>query len=42
MNTYTGPVQNTCRDSMPKMKTVQFGIAVHVADHNVLKENYGI
>ena len=42
MNTYTGPVQKHLQGLLAKMKTVQFGIALNVAAHNILKENYGI
>lgn len=42
MSMYTGPTQKHLQGLLAKMKTVQFGIALKVAAHNILKENYGI
>lgn len=42
INTYTGPMQKHLQGLLAKIKTVQFGIALNVAAHNILKENYGI
>lgn len=42
MNTYTGPIQKHLQGLRAKIKTVQFGNALNVAAHNILKGNYGI
>lgn len=42
MDTYKGPIQKHLQGLLAKVKTVQFGNALNVAAHNILKENYGI
>lgn len=41
-NTYTKPIQTGAEGAACQNETVQFGIALNIATHNILKENYGI
>lgn len=41
-NTYTKPIQTGAEGAACQNETVQFGITLNVATHNILKENYGI
>lgn len=49
MNTCTGPIQKYLQGVLARMKMVQFGIALNLAAHDILKKqnkslkkNYGI
>lgn len=41
-NTCTKPIQTGAEGAGCQNETVQFGIALNIVAHNILKENYGI